>query len=223
MRLHRGVLLTVIAVVAISVISVASASATTPEFKPVPAKKKFSETGGTVTFRQAGNEYTCAKSTSTGEVTGARTVGKVAMVLKECITHGSGGTGCALNSAGAKNNGEIVMKSLDGELGTIKTTEAPSGVGLLLKPEVEKKWTTLEANSCTGATLVTGMIAAEVPTIGKKQTTNKLVVKQGYTGGIRTITLDSGKLEEPGFVMWSEETSVQTTDELTFEEALEVT
>lgn len=227
MRLHsRGVLLTIIAVVAMSVVTAASASAALPEFKPVPTKKKFTSTSGTVTWTLGGGteKMTCTKNTSTGELTGAKTVGKVVVTFTGCKTTGTGG--CDVKSVGAKTAGEIITKSLSGELGTVKTTEAASGVGLLLKPETGTIWTEIPSNSCIGESILSGSLAAEVATIGKKQATNKLVF--GMSGGkqaIRELTMDSGKLSEPelyGSGFWGP-LAIQKTDEVTFEEALEVT
>jgi hypothetical protein len=213
----RTVLVGGLALLALSVASVGVAAAVTPEFKPVPTKKKFTGSTGTVTFKTPSYTIVCAKSATTGEVTGARTVGKVVIVFTGCKSEAK--SSCEYNSAG-KANGEIVTKSLSGELGTVKTTEAPSGVGLLLKPEVENKWWVFEENSCTVQTTITGTLAGEVGVIGKKQATNKLVIKPNT---IHKITLDSGKLEEPKLTAWSEAMTTEATDELSFEEALEVT
>lgn len=209
-------LLVFVAVLAMSAVTASAASAVTPEFKPVPAKKKLTSTSGKVVLKWGANEATCTKSTATGEITGAKTVGKVVVKFTGCEIHGSGH--CLLNSGGAEP-GEIITKSLGGELGTVKTTEAASGVGLLLKPEVERQWATLEANSCTGETAVTGSVAGEVAVVGKKQATNKLAIKPA----IKEIKLDSGTLADPVLTAWSTTVTMTSTDELTFEEALEVT
>jgi hypothetical protein len=224
-RRSRGVLLALVAVFAMSAVTAAAASATTPEFKPVPAKKKFTSTSGYVqyTFNNGTEVLECNNSTAAGEVTGAKTLGKLVIKFTNCTTSGTGGSGCSVTSTGAKS-GEIVTKSLEGELGTVKTTEAASGVGLLLKPESGKTWSVLAGNSCLSETQMSGSIAAEVPTIGKKQVTNKLVFSDpSGKQGIRSITLDSGKAEKPELVFWGTAMTMNTTDELSFEEALEVT
>lgn len=222
----RTVLVGGLAMLALNLASAGvAAAATAPEFKPVPAKKKLRSTSGAVkwVFNNGTESVECAKSTMTGELTGARTLGKAVMVLSECTTSGSGGSGCAVNSVGAKA-GEIVTKPLDGELGTVAVAEGPSGVGILLKPETAKIWATLATNSCLPELNITGSAAAEIAVIGKKQVTNGLVfsVPSGKQA-IKAITLDSGKLEHPGLVMLGDTATMAGTDEVTFEEALEVT
>jgi hypothetical protein len=73
-------------VLVVSAVMVSSAvAATMPEFKPVPAKKKFTGSGGEVAFHWASGEYiTCGKSSESGEIIGARTVGKTILKLNEC-------------------------------------------------------------------------------------------------------------------------------------------
>lgn len=223
----RTGVLTLVAVFVCSAVAVASASAALPEFKPVPAKKKFTGTapGAKIVFNNGTEVLECAKAATVGEVLSAKTIGKTIVTFTSCEYTTGGGSGCSVNSVGAKA-GEIVTKPLVGELGTVKTTEAPSGVGLLLKPETEKVWTDLVEDRCWGANKITGSLAVEISTVGKKQITNKLVMSRATSGNreaIREITLDSGKLENPELVMFSSTATLESTDELKFEEALEVT
>jgi hypothetical protein len=231
MRLHsRGVLLTIVAVVAMSVVTAASASAALPEFKPVPTKKKLTSTSGQVTWHIVGSgvSFTCAGSTASGEVTGARTVGGLVLKYTGCLVEGGTGQKCEVNSGGAKK-GEIVTKALKGELGTVKTSEAASGVGLFVvanENKVPRTWATIAGNACEPESVIGGSVAAEVATIGKKQVTNKLVFSKSANGvgeQIKTITLDSGVLEEPALSYLSVTLTTASTDELKFEEALEIT
>jgi hypothetical protein len=219
----RGVLVA-LAVLAMSAMAVSAASAATkPEFKPVPTKKKFTITGGISTWAHAGETIECAKTSATGEVDGAATVGNVVVAFSNCTSTGGGGKGCPVNTEGAKA-GEIVAKPLTGELGTVATTQAASGVGLRLKPEVKTKWFILEKNKCTVEEAFTGQLAAEVPVIGVKQATNKLVLDAGVSGEkIKEITLDSGVSEKPLFEAFGAAVSLELTDEVKFEEPVEIT
>jgi hypothetical protein len=221
----RGVLVA-LAVLAMSVLAVSAASAATlPEFKPVPTKKKFTSTSGTVSWTMGvgGTErITCSKSTATGEITGTRTVGKLVIKFSGCIS----ASGCTMNSAGGKG-GEVVTNALKGELGTVKTTEEPSGVGLLIETEAAKPktWATLAGNECFPESKIAGNLAAGVAVTGKKQVTNTLVFNSVPRGeGIQSITLDSGTVVKPELVFaeWGNLT-IASSDELKFEEALEVT
>jgi hypothetical protein len=231
-RRSRGVLLALVAVFAMSAVTAAVASATTPEFKPVPTKKKFTDTSGSVLFRfDNGSEtMTCTKSSATGgEITGAGTVGGLVVKFTSCKTTGATGEGCAVKSTNTKTEGEILTNSLTGELGTVaiepKLGEHLSWTALLLKPTSGTTWTTLAANKCTKETLVTGDLAPEVSVIGKKQATNKLVFSATTGKALgEEITLHSGKTAEvKGLTAWTTNLQFETTDELAFEEAVEIT
>jgi hypothetical protein len=224
MRLKsRGVFLA-LAVLAMSAMAVSAASAATkPEFKPVPTKKKFTITGGISKWVYGGQEIYCTKTSATGEVISADTVGNVVVAYSGCTSSGIGGSNCTVNSTGAKA-GEVVIKPLVGELGTVATTQAASGVGLRLQPESKTKWFELVGNSCTVELAFSGQLAAEVSVTGKKQATNKLVLLDGERGEkIKEITLDSGVSEKPEFVAFGADVSLELADEVKFEEAVEIT
>lgn len=212
-------------VFAVSVVAASAASAATPEFKPVPTKKKLTgTTKGTIwEFDSGVITISCTKSSTTGEITTATTVGKVVIVYTGCTDSGPGESNCPANSPGAKA-GEIVTKSLGGELGTVAVAEAASGVGLRLKPETKTKLFELAENKCFGGESITGSVAAEVAVIGKKQVTNKLVLTgAGQNQSIKEIKLDSGVVEKPRLLTSALEGGFMSThEELTFEEALEV-
>jgi hypothetical protein len=193
-----------------------------PEFKPFPAKRAFTSSGGISTWAYGGNTIECTKTSTTGELTGGQTVGNAIVVFTGCTSSGSGGSGCTVGSLNGKP-GEIVTKPLVGELGTVPTSQATSGVGLLLKPESKNKWFTIVGNACTVEETFTGELAGEVAVIGKKQATNSLVFAAGTSGAkIKEITLDSGATEKPEFEAFAAPVSIGATDELKFEESLEI-
>ena len=221
----NSVLLALVAVFAMSAVAVASASAALPEFKPVPAKKKFTSTSGVVKWTMGTESFTCSKSTTAGEVAGASTLGKVVIKFTGCKAIIKGTEECSINSSSPLGAaGEVITKSLKGELGTVKTSEAASGVGLLLEQEVKGTGITTFANvSCLPESKLTGSLAGEIVTVGKKQATNKLVF--GVTSGnqnISSITVKSGK-QAPELEAWGTTLGVEGSDEMSFEEALEVT
>jgi hypothetical protein len=193
-----------------------------PEFKPVPAKKKFtSKSGATkLAFDNGTETLTCTASSATGEIASARTVGDVVTVFSGCKGSGSTKENCPVNTAGAKA-GEIVTKPLSGELGTIKSG---SGVGLRLKAEGKRYWFILESNTCI-YTEFWGSVAAEVGGVGVKKTTHQLVLAvPGGKQAITEITLDSGELQKPELEISDGATgNMEANDELTFEEAVEIT
>jgi hypothetical protein len=199
--------------------------ATPLQFKPLPTKKKFTSTGGAFKFAGGDIVVTCSKSSATGEITGASTLGKVVLTFTGCEGEEAGHNNKECRSLGA-GPGEIVTDALKGELGTVATKEAASGVGLLLKAETGSEWFVFREPCPLPETSIDGSLAGEVATIGKKQLTDKLVF--GVTSGeqnIEKITSYTGTKYEPeldssygGLPMTGD-----GTDELTFEEALEVT
>jgi hypothetical protein len=94
----------------------------------VSSATSFTASGGEVTLQGETLLFTCEASTMEGQITGAKTVGKVLTKLTGCEIPG-------LNSScntGANPAGEIRLNELQGELGyTNKSTKA---VGLDLKP-----------------------------------------------------------------------------------------
>jgi hypothetical protein len=222
---RTGVLLALLAVLAMSAVVTSAASAAAPEFKPA-TKQAFTGTSGALTIQNAlGSTVTCSKQVSTGEITSATTVGGVVLTLTGCESPEQGG--CKFNSEGAKNLGEIVTNALKGVLGTVKTSEAASGVGLLLEPASGSVWAKIEGTCITDWTLK-GNLAAEVTPIKTLSKTGKLVFagKDG-SQAIRDIVVN-GKTEKPGLLLlggpeW-DSISWGTTETLTFKSnALEVT
>jgi hypothetical protein len=200
-----------------------AAAATKPEFKPVPTKKKFTLSSGKSEWASGDNEIVCAKTSATGEIDSAQAVGNVVVVYSGCTSSGKTKSGCPANSEGAKA-GEIVTTPLTGELGTVATSEAASGVGLRFKQSPKGVWFVLQGNECNFESAFEGGLAAEVSVIGKKQTTNELLfVRNGAVEKIREITLDSGLVEKPGFKEFGGVWTVRDSDELKFEEPVEIT
>ena len=138
MKVTRLVGLAVVAILAVGAMAASTALASTPEFKVLPLGPKFTTTSGVSVLAAATDTVTCAGDTSTGEITSMDTVGRV--VVKY--------TGCQINTAtcSAKikslptggHAGEIVVNTVKGRLGTVKTSEAATGVGILFEPETHQ-------------------------------------------------------------------------------------
>ncbi len=219
----RSTLLALVAVFALGAVVASAASAAEPEFKPMPAKKKFTSTGGAVTFKEGGNTITCSSSTTSGEITGVSTIGKLVVTYKKCEAFLPKGK-CSFHSPG-RVAGEIVTNALKGELGTVSTKEAASGVGVLLLPETGQTWAMIESPCAEPeSTPLTGRLAGEVTPIGKKQTSMNIVFSApGGVQGIKEMTIAGKKAEVPSLKMYGTSATEEMTDALTFEEALEVT
>jgi hypothetical protein len=209
MRSKRtGVLLALVAVFAMSALTAAAASAAAPEFKP-GTKQAFTGTSGALKVEFASTaDLTCSKASSTGEITGTSTVGSLVLTLAGCESKESGG--CKFQTAGAKNEGEIITNALAGELGEVNTTEAASGVGLLLKPASGTEWATIHG-ICIPGWKLEGSLAGEIATIKKMGKTDKLV----FADHIRDITV-KGKAVEPSLKLDGSAVSWEATETLTF-------
>jgi hypothetical protein len=144
------------------------------------------------------------------------------VVFKGCTGKSSSGT-CTAKSRSAKA-GEILTNTLKGELGTVKASEALSGVGLLLAPTTGTEFATLEG-ACVTAAAISGAIAGEVASVNLRSTANKLVFA-GSSGNqkIESIVV-LGKVEKPSLTTFAGlvSTSEDTTEEVTFTSAVEVT
>jgi hypothetical protein len=204
-----------LATVALSVVATSAASAAAPEFKPA-TKQAFTGTSGVISIERASfSPITCSKGASVGEITGASTVGGLVLTLTGCESKEK--AGCEFKSVGAKNNGEIVTKTLAGELGEVKTTQAATGVGLLLQPASGEEWAKIEGPCILASPAkLTGTLAAEVTPIKTLAKTGKLVfVGEAGSNKITKITI-KGKVDEPKLRFEGYATSWNTTETLTF-------
>ncbi len=177
------------------------------------------------------NTIKCKSDTSTGKISGDKTmsVENLVITFKECkaITGG----GCAIKSTGAGNVEEIVMNPLKGTLGRVMSKEATSEVGLVLEGP-GSVFVTLEGTCLiVSPTKITGKIAGEITPINKSQLTGNLIFEAtGNKQRIKKVCLlpfgtlpCTGTLNEPVLeVSAAEVGSEMTAEELTFEENTEV-
>jgi hypothetical protein len=215
MKLSRLVGLVAMVVVALNLMAAAVASASAPEFTPGALNifKGESGTGALETTSTAA--ITCTKDTNTGEITGAKTVGGVVVTFTGCSS--KEGSGCSVKSTG-QSAGTVVTSALNGELGSVKKTEAASGVGLLLKPASGTKFVELEGTCLlVSPSPVNGSIAGEAtPINGTASTDGKLLfVGSKGTQNIKSInvlgTVESPELKALGLIKSSETTSELVT------------
>ena len=180
-------------------------------------------------MRSAGHEtITCAKSTSSGEITGPTSVANVKVTYTSC-TQGTGKVKCkSIKNPSKPTEGtegaeeEIITNTVEGELGTV--TEGTK-VGEDLKPiAADTRFVTIKCGTLNIA--VTGSVIGEVTPINKLQTTGTLVfaANAGNTNQRYTeITLASG-LTTDHLTAFSENAWLVSTDEIAFtNEAIEVT
>jgi hypothetical protein len=118
---------------------------------------------------------------------------------------------------GAKNKGEIVTAALIGTLGEVKTTEAASGVGLLLEPGSGKDWAEINGPCLAESpTLLSGNLAAEVTPVKTLAKTGKLVfVGKDGSQDITEIVV-KGVKSKPRLELESRNISWDATETLMF-------
>jgi hypothetical protein len=171
-----------------------------PRLEILPSVKTFKGLGSLGALSAAGTVISCEEAVDAGEITGMSTIGKLVITFTGCQVT-SEERECTIKSASAKE-GEIVTNTLMGELGTTKSTEAASEVGLLLLPQSGKSWTRLSSTKCTLESVVEGSLAGEVQPISEK--TQYVGLGFGVSSGkqdIEKITVSSG-VKEPELVVF---------------------
>ncbi|MGD1058102.1 MAG: hypothetical protein ABR992_11900, partial [Solirubrobacteraceae bacterium] len=190
-----------------------------------PENKGFETRSATNVLTAAGGteRITCAASTSTGEITGAKTVGKVLVVFTGCTSAGLGGEGCTVQSSGATKAGEIRTAVLKGELGTVAAAEAPSERVLVIRPETGKRFALIEENACTEEAAVTGSIAGEIERIGIRSVKNGLLFRVvNGKQAIKRVKTAAGELK-PELSAFGTVVTESSSQEWEFREAIEIT
>jgi hypothetical protein len=224
MRLSGLVSLAVLAV-GLVVVSVASAE---PKFSPVGAT--LTGTSGTGVFTAGANTVTCAKDTLTSGAskTTATLIGGITVHFLECTGKNStSGESCPAKSEGAPLSNLILTKTLHGVLGLIlPKPDTGSGVALVLLPVSGASFLTLEVE-CVSPKISTveGKLAGAVDPVGTKTLKGKLLfaVSSGVQA-IKEVDLSTGGLVKPSLKWFGVATATEeTTEELTFSEATEVT
>ncbi len=217
--------LSAVVVVVMSFVAAGTASASSPEFvnaAKTGVKVSLTGTSGTSKLTTVGQEVTCATSSSTGEVTtNSGNASNVHVTFSTC-TGKKGATSCAAHSTGKTN--EIVTNTLKGALGTVKTTEAASGQGLVLSPASGSSFVKIEGTCLSPTTTsVEGSVAGEVSPLNKQQTTGKLVLSApSGVQAIKSITV-AGTVQKPKLEAFTEEAAEESSDSIKFGEALTVT
>ena len=189
------------------------------------AKTKFTDKSGTSELRSAAHEtITCTKDTSSGEITGIKTVGNVKVTFTGC-TQGTAKVKCkSIKNPSKPTEGtegaeeEIITNTVEGELGEVS---AGTKVGEDLKPiAADTRFVTIKCGTLNIA--VTGSVIGEVTPINKLQTTGTLVFAANAGNTNQEFTAFTGGAEDH-LTAFSENAWLVSSDEITFEEAIEVT
>jgi hypothetical protein len=219
MKISRLVGLIFVAVLAIGLMTAAVASAAEPEFVPGTLNPFTGESGAGTLENNVAEAVTCTSDTTTGEITGPKTVGGVMVSFAGCTTNKNE---CSVDSAGA-GSGKILTTTLDGELGTTK--QAKSGVGLYLLPSSGTEFVKILGTCLTGSPVqVNGTIAGEANTIKAKSLVGSLT----FIGSKGTQTIKEinvlGTIKTPELLAFSGlvKASETTTELIDYEKDVEV-
>jgi hypothetical protein len=220
-RLAHLATLTVLLATLAAATTASTASAESPLFLP-GTLTHFTSTSGALAWETSATEpITCGSSTTTGEITGPKTVGNVMVTFFNCSTKEKGG--CTLKGGGA-GTGKFLMNTLDGELGSVKKTEATSGVGLFVLPTSGTTWVSFEG-TCTSVSrqTVEGTVAAEVTPVDTLTLTGTL----NFFGSkgkqrIKEISVLGTALKPKWLSQGLIESSLATIETITYEKDVEV-
>ena len=214
------------AILAVTAMAASTAMAAgAPEFLMLPEHKGFTSVAeGASILKTLTTSISCEHSFSNGEVTGMDTIGKVVVKYTGCVLTTSVGCTEKFSSITGKT-GEIVTNAIKGLLGTVKTSEAASGVGILFEPESGKRFFTFRGTTVpcnVPESTISGNLAGEVTPVHKLQGTIKIVLLgAGHEQMIREIVV-LGKTVTPELEWFGSEASLTTTDLTTYTGAVEV-
>jgi hypothetical protein len=200
----RTIALALFAVFALSAVATSAASAA-PEFSK--AKDTFTTSSGESVLKGTGLTITCKKDTGSGEVTSKTTVNGTVKF-----------EGCKGEILGNKCP-ETISSTLVGTLGSVAKAEATSEVGLLFKAK-EGAFAEFKCGSLNFK--VEGSVAGEVtPTKTLSKTGKVIFALNGSAQKIKEITVE-GKKEKPSLKAFGLASTLQSNEENTFAEAIEV-
>ena len=177
MKLSRLTGLIALVALAVNLVGAAGASAAAPEFHPGTLSLFTGESGTGALETSSTSAVTCTSDLVHGFITGPKTVGSVIVTFHGCES--KEGSGCVVHSTGLPapvGGGLIVTHILKGELGSVKTTQAASGVGLLLEPETGTAFVSLEG-SCllVSPSPVAGSVAGEATPLNTTSKDGKVI------------------------------------------------
>lgn len=189
---------------------------------PGPGHRGLKVTGGISKLTTGGSSVSCTNDSGTGEITGETTVGRLVITFTGCRSKNGSGPECTVKSTSAKTGGELVTRTLKGEVGEVAPGEEPPGAGLVLAPETAKNLMTIEGNACTVETQVSGSLAGELSPISSKQVTSKL--NFNVTSGKQIIQeIDVlGSVKQLELEAFGSSAAEEAAAALTYEEAVEI-
>lgn len=191
------------------------------EFKKLPTGKKLAGFIGESTLKVANESISCEKGSDGGEITGMDSIGRMVITFSGCVAHNEKEESCAIKSPGAAE-GQIITNTLRGLLGTVKSSEAPSEVAVLIEPESSKRITFLASTKCSVESSVVGTVAAEVNPVDSEVSDGEFAIE--LSSGKQAITQVSvlSGTKRPELEAYGLEASEQAIDEIEFENPVEI-
>jgi len=233
MRIARLASVLAVVVVAAGLALASTALAGAPLF--LGGTTKFTGTSGTsiLLANNSAEEIRCEKDNSSGEITGALSVGNVFVHFLNCSgTSEFGKIGsCPVESPNAPTINLIITNTLIGRLGLIlPIPSSGSDVGLLLLPASGKVFVTVTGNTatCVPTTKVSGLVAGLVLNpLNALALTGTLDFQSALSGSanvesITDIDPTEGSLVTPELVAFGASASEGTTEALSFAKDVEV-
>jgi hypothetical protein len=198
------------------------------EWMPGPGpNNKFTladKEAATTTFETTrDNLMHCTGLSASGEYTGPKTVGNLNVILTGCKAPAAGGLTCTTKG---RATGELVLNTLEGELGVIEKGETPvqNKVGLDLFPVGNREGVVI-AFECTPAAFAEyrGSVIIKVPTKASALTTTlKAIEKKGVQKPERFEGAPRDVLEANYLASGFEQNGLAATLLRTNEEKLEI-
>jgi len=165
-RYIKALSLALVAVFAMGALAAASASANDVEFHEkngnTAGKVKFTTSGGPNVLKAGGNEITCQKSASEGNIEPPSNVKTSSVTFTECESVNAKGEKCKANSIKPKGAaGEVKTVELKGNLGE-SVTQAAGTIVEDLAPAKGTEFTEIEKSKCIPSTKVKGNVIGAV-------------------------------------------------------------
>jgi len=223
MKIARLAGLMLAAMFAISLVS-ASVAMAEPEFKQTGVP--FTGTSGTsiLSANNGADKVICPMDIISGLIVTVTRIDGVMVTYLGCVSSGPNGSNCSVNSTNqTSGSGLILTASLIGTLG-LQLPRSGTGVGILILPASGSEFVTLQENGCTETSKITGSVAGEVQPINHKQKTGKVVFTVSGTSkaGIKGFMLPGGTTITAKLTGFTAEASEESTEEIEFNEEVEV-
>jgi hypothetical protein len=214
MKVIRLAGLAIVAVLAVSLAVASTSSAGVYLFSPGSVGATFTGLSLAGILKAGSNSISCKDDVNAGTIANVHLLGPFDIKFTSCVSSGSGGSGCSINSPGAAE-GEILTHTVHALLGLVLPAVGLGLGGLLVLPVSGKQFVTVEENKCTPlTTTITGSVAGLLEdNQGGHLILEALVLF--IPNDIEKIDTLNGVVE-PALSAYSEPATLETVEHLTF-------